>query len=325
MNDNFSHRKICAIVVTYNRNSLLVRCIDAVINQTYKCHTLLIVDNASTDGTDSILKDRFRSNCDIVLDKVVMLAIHDNISIQYVKKSTNSGGAGGFSTGMEVAHGMGIFDGYWIMDDDGYPSAECLERQIKYLSTYGYVMPASIDVDNHLFMSWPTVLKGGGKSMEYSVVRSSWGEIMQYVYPFNGSLLSSCLVSDVGYVDKRLFIWGDEYDHYWRCRSLGYMPVTIIDAEFYHPANKMAFTPIFFKMIKVPYVESKWKMVCLARNYTYIYRHYGMWYKIPIKFLIYTWLFIVTRKFDWQGWWLYVQSVKDGFVEDFSRHYKYLK
>ena len=316
--------KICAIIVTYNRKDLLLRCIDAVSTQTFKCQSILIVDNASTDGTLEALSSKFSFSYNIENDILTELGCINDISIKYIRKVNNEGGAGGFYTGMKTAYESGEYDGYWMMDDDGYPSEDCIEQQLKYLGDYDYIMPTSIDIDNHSCLSWPTVLRSKGKTSSYSELKKSWGEIMEYVYPFNGSLLSNRLVAAVGYVDKRLFIWGDEYDHYWRCKIAGFKPITVISAQFYHPANKMTFVPILFGLVNVPYVDQKWKMVCLARNYTYIYRHYKQWYKIPLKFLLYTWLFLVTKKASFKEWFLYISSVKDGFKEDFSRHLKYL-
>lgn len=317
-------KRVCAIIVTFNRKNLLSRCIEAVCRQTFKCDTLLIVDNASDDGTKEMICGLF-GDPDIIPDKMTFMGSMNGVFVEYVRKSTNDGGSGGFSLGMELAHLSKKYDACWMMDDDGYPSDDCLERQVRYIDKYDYVMPVSIDIDDHARLSWPTVLKGKGKTLEYRDLKSSWGEIMEYVYPFNGSLISKRLLDVVGYVDKRLFIWGDEYEHYWRCMKAGFKPVTVIDARFYHPANKMSFVPIMFGLVKVPYVDSKWKMVCLARNYTYIYRHYNQKYKIPLKFLVYSWLFLITRKMDIDGLRLYAVSVADGFKENFDRHKKYLK
>ena len=41
---------VAAVVVTYNRLELLRQCVNALRNQTEPCD-ILIVDNASTDGT----------------------------------------------------------------------------------------------------------------------------------------------------------------------------------------------------------------------------------------------------------------------------------
>ena len=323
--NEFLSMKICAVIVTFNRQKLLLRCIDAVLNQSYKCYELLIIDNASSDNTIEVLKNRFNYQDPIPYSKEVILGYENNIKVIVYRNHENIGGAGGFSTGLQIAHKSNLFDAFWLMDDDGYPSVNCLKEQIRYLGEFDYIMPVSIDIDRHDYLSWPTVLPGKGKTISYSILKDSWGKILKYVYPFNGSLLSKKLVDEVGYIDKRLFIWGDEYDHYWRCKKGGFNPITVIDAKFYHPSNKMAFEPIFFGLIKVPFVDQKWKMVCLARNYTYIYRHYNQWYKIPLKFLLYSWLFLITRKGDVKGWKLYLDSVIDGFKEKFDRHKKYMQ
>ena len=49
------HRSVSAVVVTYNRKEELARCIKAVLGQIFPVSDLLIVDNASTDGTTGYL------------------------------------------------------------------------------------------------------------------------------------------------------------------------------------------------------------------------------------------------------------------------------
>ena len=56
-----NEKKVIAVVVTYNRKELLKEAIEALLNQEYNNCDVLIVDNASTDGTreyiDELLKD----------------------------------------------------------------------------------------------------------------------------------------------------------------------------------------------------------------------------------------------------------------------------
>lgn len=47
--------KIACVVVTYNRKTLLERCLNAIKEQTYKPSAVYVIDNASTDGTDTFL------------------------------------------------------------------------------------------------------------------------------------------------------------------------------------------------------------------------------------------------------------------------------
>lgn len=48
--------KVSIIIPTFNREKLLKRAIDSVINQTYKLFEILIIDDGSTDSTFNLIK-----------------------------------------------------------------------------------------------------------------------------------------------------------------------------------------------------------------------------------------------------------------------------
>ncbi|MFR0523092.1 glycosyltransferase [Limosilactobacillus reuteri subsp. suis] len=319
-------KTVNAIIVTYNRKIQLLRCIKKVMNQDAQINNLIIVDNASTDNTLEEVFNYFDChNLKISVDKLTKIACQKKINVYVYRCSTNGGGSYGFYTGMKLAYEKLNTDLYWMMDDDGFPAENCLAMLKKEIDNYDYVMPASIDIDDHSKLSWPVRKRNRSKTILHKELKTSWGEIMPYVTPFNGVLLSNNCIKKVGYVNKDFFIWGDEYDHYWRCKQHNIEPVTLLNAIFYHPSQKLPLVKICFGLFSAPYVDSKLRMICLARNYTYIYKHYGQVYKIPLKFIQYTWLFLITRHFDFEGWKLYIESVHDGLIENFDRHKKYLK
>lgn len=52
-------KEICAVVVTYNRKELLIRCINQILLQT-RVPDILIFDNYSSDGTkDYLIQKKF--------------------------------------------------------------------------------------------------------------------------------------------------------------------------------------------------------------------------------------------------------------------------
>ncbi len=318
--------KVCAVIVTYNRKSLLGRCADAVLNQTIRPDSIMIVDNASTDGTLEHVTRHLNLPFPqaVESDRLFSLGDISGCEVLYCLKSHNEGGAGGFFTGLKTAHECGDHDCYWLMDDDGYPSADCLERQLVKLERFDYVMPVSIDIDNHRQVSWATRMKNGRKTVMLDELRKDWGEELPFIFPFNGSLLSRKIVDKVGYINPKLFIWGDDYEHYYRCLRAGFAPVTLLDAEFYHPVNKAPTVPILFGRIEVPYVDSKLRFVCLIRNWAYIYKTNHKYFKILKNFAAYSWLFLITRKMDLEGYKLYLASFADGLKGNFERHKKYL-
>src|SRR4051812_35207484 len=78
----------CAVVVTYNRKALLTECLQALGAQTRAPDEILVVDNASTDGTAAMVREHFP---DVRLEAL----------------DTNRGGAGGFHHGLDAAHRRG--------------------------------------------------------------------------------------------------------------------------------------------------------------------------------------------------------------------------
>lgn len=79
--------KVIAVIVTYNRIKLLKECLNAVLSQTYKVHKIVLIDNASTDGT---------------ADLFIKGGEYDKDVIDYRRMETNLGGAGGFYEGIKI-------------------------------------------------------------------------------------------------------------------------------------------------------------------------------------------------------------------------------
>ncbi|WP_462380545.1 glycosyltransferase family 2 protein [Pseudomonas sp. Marseille-QA0892] len=102
-------QKIYAVVLTYNRKELLERCLKAVYAQTHKCDGVIVVDNASTDGTEQ------------------MLAEAAFPGLKFYVLSKNIGAAGGFNAGFRLAYQAGA-DYVWMMDDDVIPDPDALEQ-----------------------------------------------------------------------------------------------------------------------------------------------------------------------------------------------------
>lgn len=101
-------QRVAAVVVTYNRRELLMECIARLRAQEGlpegTALEVLVVDNASTDGTAEAVR---------ALEAEPDAAV----PVRYCGTGANLGGAGGFSYGMRQAAERG-FDLAWVMDDD---------------------------------------------------------------------------------------------------------------------------------------------------------------------------------------------------------------
>ena len=103
-------KETAAVVVTYNRKEKLINCIESLLRQTPEKPEILIIDNASTDGTHEEIQKYINSGV-----------------IKYFNTGENLGGAGGFAYGIKKAYKMG-FKYIWLMDDDCIMEEDALEK-----------------------------------------------------------------------------------------------------------------------------------------------------------------------------------------------------
>ena len=78
--------KVAAVVVTYNRKDMLATCLRKLRQQEGAACDILVIDNASTDGTGDMVRECFSVP-----------------EIRYFNTGANLGGAGGFSFGIRAA------------------------------------------------------------------------------------------------------------------------------------------------------------------------------------------------------------------------------
>ena len=132
MQTNRAQNPTAAVVVTHNRIDLLKQCVAHLENQTCACD-ILIVDNASTDGTAQWLESKPELN--------------------YRNTGANLGGAGGFNLGMRWAVEKG-YDFVWVMDDDCLPQSEALQKLLEadgiLEGSYGWLSSSVLWTDGNL-------------------------------------------------------------------------------------------------------------------------------------------------------------------------------
>lgn len=99
------------MVVTYNRRELLRTCLARLGDQSRPLAAIIVVDNASEDGTAEMVAAEFPD--------VVLLRLPENV-----------GGAGGFHAGLERGVQLG-YDWLWLLDDDTYATPTAIEALLE--------------------------------------------------------------------------------------------------------------------------------------------------------------------------------------------------
>lgn len=303
-------RRIVAVVVTYNRLPLLRRLV-ARLGEVPEVDELLVVDNASTDGTGDWAR-------------LVTQASGEPLVLTRTLKM-NSGGAGGFHEGLAWAVERGA-DLMWLMDDDGLPEPDCLARLLEHadLDFWG---PVVIDENDSARLVFPIRLPGGTRTvraMDEVRAAATDGMIRDVVIPFNGVLVTRDLVERIGLPRAEFFIWGDDVEYLWRANEAGARTATVVDAEVRHPSVGDLGTRMMFGRTTYNHSPSDLKHYCMARNNTVNLRTYRGWPHVLMFWAKTVWFYLFTRRQPGRLP-ISVRAAYAGLRGDFSGHRRYVR
>jgi rhamnopyranosyl-N-acetylglucosaminyl-diphospho-decaprenol beta-1,3/1,4-galactofuranosyltransferase len=300
-------RRIAAVVVTFNRLEMLQSLV-SVLLEVAELDEVLVVDNASTDGTGEWLAS--------LSDGRVAGRTLDH----------NSGGAGGFHDGLDWAVERGA-DLVWLMDDDGTPDPDCLGTLLQHAGALDFWGPVVVDRDDPERLVFPIRLPGGAKVVHaMSDVRraAAGGLIRGIVIPFNGVLVTRDLVARIGLPRAEFFIWGDDHEYRLRAERAGARVATVVDAVVRHPSVGALGTPMAFGRTTYNDTPSDLKHYCMARNNLVNLREYGGTLH-ALAFVAKTlWFYTFTRR-DPARIRLSVGAWRDALRGDFTGHERFLR
>jgi rhamnopyranosyl-N-acetylglucosaminyl-diphospho-decaprenol beta-1,3/1,4-galactofuranosyltransferase len=185
------NESIAAVVVTYNRKDLLLECLAGLLKQTHMLDMIIVIDQASTDGTENILAEH---------------GLLSEPRITYVRSSENTGGAGGFRAGMEVAYREG-FAWIWLMDDDTEADSQALSSMLNYTS-----YPEVIAIANNQVYPDRTPLDSNTKPMVLLADESRPYKRLEFA-SFVGLLVSRSAIEKVGLPKAEFFIHCDDTEY----------------------------------------------------------------------------------------------------------------
>ncbi len=295
---NCDEHNIYAIVVTYNRKMLLKKCIQAILDQTQCPNKIVIIDNASTDGTDQMLKKQ-KWDC------------HERIKI--VNLPENIGGAGGFSLGIKLAVELGA-DFMWLMDDDAIPEVDSLEILLQHVSDTKTIYGSMATDGTEL--SWPlTLLNNTRHEKDQGLYIADVCNLMEVQFlPFIGILISREIVDNIGLPDRDYFLAADDVEYCLRARKAGFKTIVIATSRIHHPAAELYFLQLPFKTFRCLKL-SPWKRYYDVRNRLFLAKkHYGTFVlcsqTIPSSLLRYTATFLYENEK-----WLQTKAFLTGMID----------
>ena len=207
--------RVLAIIVSWNKKRFLERLLSDLGKLDRAPNEILVVDNASTDGSAELIRLEFPH-------------------VHLVCNQENLGGTGGFNTGMRWGLERGGFDYLWLMDNDivihpgvltellrvaeSDPRTALVGSRIGDMGVPGRTQEIAVRLD------WKT---GGLIRQGADEVRGMAGEHVPRVYEADYAAACSLLarvaaVEEVGIWDESYFVFFDDIDWGLRFRRAGW-------------------------------------------------------------------------------------------------------
>ena len=205
--------RIAAVIVTYNRLEKLKKALMSYEKQLHQPDYMVIVNNASTDGTLEWLEEWEKEQ-------------HD-FKVELIHAKENCGGSGGFYLGEERAMQLPV-DWIMIADDDAYPEKDYLYGMQKYIAEHPN--------ENISIVCGKVIEHGQYDNMHRKYLASKWDRAFQKSIPLEdfagecfypdlvsyvGILINKDKLLQVGLVRSECFIWGDDTEHSYRLGKAG--------------------------------------------------------------------------------------------------------
>ena len=192
-------KSVAAVVVTYNRKQLLLECLDCLEAQDLarlgdSCElSVIVVDNASTDGTEEALEPYVTSG-----------------RISYFNTGENLGGAGGFNYGMRVAVEAG-HDYVWVMDDDCMAHPDTLRELLLagegLEGNFGYLTSVCLWTDGN-----PCTMNRQRHPLHTTIEDFSPELQPCTLASFVSLFVPADVIAELGLPIKDFFIWTDDWE-----------------------------------------------------------------------------------------------------------------
>ena len=265
---------ISIVVLNYNAGDLLINCVESLKKSSYNNFEILIVDNISSDNSQTKCKEKFPD-------------------IKLIQNEKNLGYCGGNNVGINHAKGDYIV----ILNPDTIVDSNWLKELIFAYEEFGegLYQPKILSVnEDNILQSTGNMFHifGFGYARDKGKRNSdSIQEIERIGYASGTCLFTSRKVLDqVGLLDEFLFLYHDDLDLGWRAAHLGI-------SSFYVPKSKI---------FHVESYSLKWsskKFYWLERNRKYcLLTHYSKktYKKMRFTLLVidfFVWCFYLSRGF----------------------------
>ena len=206
------------MVLNWNGSQVIEKCLTSIEGQTYHPLEIILVDNASTDGSVELIKNNFPN-------------------VKLIVNESNLGFGGGNNVGIRASQGRYIM----ILNNDTRLDPKCIEelkRCIEKDERFGAcASKILLEDENNLIDAAGIVIYPDGLSIGRGRLERG-DRYNEETEVFAGSgcacLYRREMLEDIGLYDEDFFAYADETDMGWRARLAGWKCIYNPKAVVYH-------------------------------------------------------------------------------------------
>ncbi len=208
--------KIVAVVLHFNAPDSLLKVIDGIKNQTLRVHRIVIVDNASHRN----LTDYFANDS----------------TVKFIRLTENKGVGAGHNYGWRTAINDYGAELIWSLEHDTIPKSDCLEKLVAHynpevIAAIGPIEDDGLDYSKKKYYVFHSF---GLRKLTDRKRKAVYKGGMS----FNGILIPSDLLENVGFLNEDFFVGREDLDFYQRIYNAGGYVLRIPQAQVYHNLYK---------------------------------------------------------------------------------------
>lgn len=242
--------QVACVILNTNRREDTLACLGSLAASTYEGRTVIVLDNASSDGSPEAIRAAFPEV------EVVLLA-------------RNLGYAGNNNVGIEAAVAAGA-DWVLVLNEDTIVAPDCLARLVEVGEGDPRIGVLGPMVYHH---EEPDVIQSAGGKLSRSWEAFHLGQNTldrgQFPEPHEVDWISGCailvrrsVIEQVGMIDARYFYFWEETEWCLRASEAGWRIVHVPEARLWHKGVQRDYRP----QPAVTYYATRNRLLTLAKH-----------------------------------------------------------
>lgn len=210
---------VSVVIPNYNGKKYLETCMKSLMKQSLKPEEIIIVDNASKDGSIEYIKEEFK-------EKVTLICLDENYGFS---KAVNEGIKKSTSEFVALLNNDTELDEKWL--EELY---KCIQKDEKIFSCCSkmlrFVERDIIDDagDEYTLLGWGNKIGDGKASSDYEEDKEVFSSCA------GAAIYRSSILEEIGLFDENFFAYLEDMDISYRARIYGYKNYYASKAKVYH-------------------------------------------------------------------------------------------